>query len=114
MPEYTDKEGRALSLEQWWALFEDREYRRVAYTEDDLPVAGLFVSTVWLGIPHPLGAGGSHHTFETLVGQHRPAEREPTERHKPHYRFRYDTEEEARAGHERVVAALRAGEQPQG
>jgi hypothetical protein len=57
------------------------------------------VSTVYLGMNHQWGDGPPL-IFETMVfgGD----EGEPC--------WRYSTEEQARAGHDRVVAALRAGE----
>lgn len=74
----------------------DRSDRRVARDE----LAAGSVSTVFLGIDH--GWGGSHLWFETMIfgGPH------------DQWQDRYETYDQAEAGHKRVVAALKAGESP--
>jgi len=79
--------------EEMYVLFDDREARRVAKTQ----VGEAEVSTVFLVIDHQFG-NGPPLVFETMVFG---AKGEP--------QWRYSTWDEAVAGHERVVAALRAG-----
>ena len=67
---------------------------------DQLP-GDVFVSTVWLGINHNHGSGPPL-LYETMIfgGAH------------DQWQDRYSTRELARLGHERVVAALKAGKEP--
>lgn len=85
-----DRQGNPITLEQWSRMFGDEEYKRIAKT--DLPGGG-HVSTVWMGLDH--GFGGLHLIFETMVFGHPGADNEQE---------RYSTEQEARAGHEEMVA----------
>ena len=45
-PMHWDRLGVPISLREWADLMEDREYRRIAWTE----VGNVIVSTVWMGI----------------------------------------------------------------
>jgi hypothetical protein len=87
MSDYFDREGNPIKLMDWAKRFEDLEYRRVAW--DGLPSGG-YVSTVWLGLNHAFG-GGPPLIFETMVF--------------PECTIceRYATEEDARAGHARIL-----------
>lgn len=87
-----DRQGKRISMRQWialgiWDEQNDNAYRRVARTK----IGSCLISTVWLGIDHgyeePL-------IFETMVFP------ESEEQH------RYTTEEEALAGHQRIVEEL--------
>ncbi len=81
-PMHTDKSGRPIEMEEWARLLEDKAYRVVAKTQ----VGEHEVSTVWVGLaPLP---------FETLVF--------------PGYTDmdRYATEEQAKKGHEEIVARV--------
>lgn len=91
-PLYYDRDGEPITLERWIALVEDADYRRIARTD----INGIVVSTVWLGIDHQFGDGPPL-IFETMIfgGPHD----EETWR-------RYDTEANARAGHDDAVAAV--------
>jgi len=70
-------------------LFEDNEYRRVAYYSNE--AEDFIISTVWLGIPHGYGPSGPM-IFETMVWK--PDEDEET--------YRYGTLAEALRSHERL------------
>lgn len=93
--QFFDKLGNAISRATFWELWKDREYVRVAV--DDLGLLGR-VSTVWLGFNYAF-TPGQVIIFETLIfGGEYDGEM-----------WRYTTEEEAIAGHTRVVELLRDG-----
>lgn len=101
-PEFTDRQGRPLTIEQWSRMFADRAYKRVASTT----VRRLWVSTVWMGMDH--GYGNKPLYFETMVF---PAPGSKRYRNRPwmeEYVERYTTELEARRGHQRIVDRIRA------
>src|SRR5437868_3160304 len=81
-----------MDLEAWARGFKDPDQRIIEQTE--LP-DGRLVSTVWLGLDHSFG-GGPPMIFETMVfpkrGDYSELDCE-----------RWATEEEARAGHRRLV-----------
>lgn len=87
----------AADLRTWARFFEDHEKRRVGRTT----VGDARVSTVFLGADHSF-MGGPPLWFETMIfgGPH------------DEYTERYTTWEEAQAGHERIVMALREGREP--
>lgn len=86
-----NRSGERLSVLEWTALYDDLSYCRLLGT--DLP-DGKWVSTVWLGIDHNFGFGPPL-IFETMVFSG-PEVLDMA---------RYHTEEEAVAGHWRVVGA---------
>jgi hypothetical protein len=96
MSKYYDRSGKPMDLMTWAAVFENAE-RHVG--NDHL--GDMHISTVWLGLDHSFGDGPPL-IFETMVfgGPH------------DEYTERYSTEEEAKEGHARVVAALKAGKAP--
>lgn len=99
MSGYFDRDGTPMTLEQWASV--DRKKLRIA--EDT--VDGYWVSTVWLGLNHAFGEGPPL-IFETMVFPQKDGEvTDWGER----YADRYSTEEQALAGHSRIVEALRAG-----
>lgn len=129
-PLHFDKYGRPLSLQEWAALLEDRDYRRVGYTE--LPPTALvpeasFLSTTWLGLDHAFGPGPPilFETMRFLVATRTstnpvtgerfafhpevefPCPHDETERTE---QVRYATEEQARLGHARIVRLIREHE----
>lgn len=59
-----DKNGMEITPHEWALLFEQEEYRRVAW--DELP-NGCIVSTVWLGIDHGFGRFDRPLIFETMA-----------------------------------------------
>jgi hypothetical protein len=101
MIEYYDKEGNAITAQEWAELFEDMEYRRIAYTE--LP-NGTTVSTVWLGLVHGHGPNGPL-VYETMV-KHKGDDWDE--------QYRYATEDEAKVGHKARVYTHSDGDSPQG
>lgn len=90
MVDYYSRDGSPMTVTEWAARYEDAESKRVALTK----VGDVEVSTVWLGLNHNYGEGPPL-IFETIVfgGHDEVCER-------------YATEEEALAGHARVVAEL--------
>ena len=111
---YYDLEGKPLSLEQWGEIYERRDAARSrapdgqSRPEDDLTRMGsdeigeAWVSTVWVGMDMGYGSGPPV-IFETMIfsGGH------------DQFCERYCTKESALANHNRIVAALRAGESPE-
>ena len=93
---YYDLAGNPISFDDWVRAFEGP--RQIG----DTTVGEVRVSTVWLGLDHNFFSSGPPLIFETMVfgGPH------------DEWCDRYSTEDEARAGHERVVAALRNGQAP--
>ncbi len=93
MIDYYDKEGNAMTLEEWGEKLEDSEYKVVAQKE--LPNE-KWISTVWLGLNHGFGDGGPPLIFETMVfpkkGEYGELDMD-----------RYSTLEEAEAGHKKMV-----------
>lgn len=74
-----------------WAESFENEDRRVEYSD----IGDYIVSTVFLGLDHSFG--GRPQWFETMVFGP-----EGSDDHDDHMR-RYETEKEARAGHEEVI-----------
>ena len=98
-PSYYDRNGKLLDgVLTWAALFENEAYKRVAFTR----FSHVNVSTVWLGLDHNW-FGGVPLIFETMIFGG------------PHDQFmrRWPTEASALAGHDRIVAALRDGRNPE-
>lgn len=90
-----DREGRRLSLEDFYQLFEDPGYKVVRKSEVGWR-RNVSVSTVWLGLNHAFTPDHPPLIFESMVfgGRHDG----DTDR--------YSTEAEAIAGHERIVRRL--------
>jgi hypothetical protein len=82
----------------WGQLHSDPVYKRVAENY----VGPLWVSTVWLGLDHGWGDGPPV-IFETMVFKTEGADNINWDED---ICERYSTEEEALAGHERIVASL--------
>lgn len=89
-----DRQGRPITLGQWISQ-SSPDARRVA--ETTLP-SGIWVSTVHLGLDHRFSLSGPPLIFETMVFT-------TAERLTELDSDRYSTEEEARAGHARLVLA---------
>lgn len=99
---YYDRQGNPISRDEGAWLMEASD-RKVAY---DTLVAGEFiteVSTVYLVINHQWRSGAPPLIFETMIFSNDPDI--------DNYQWRYSTEEQAAAGHRRVVAWLK-GECP--
>ena len=94
MPEFTDRDGKPMTLDEWSLQFGDEEYRRV----DETWVNGQFytyhISTVWLGI--------EGHLFETMVFSRGTAD--PAKMN--NYQIRCDNLIEAERQHGSTVVAL--------
>jgi len=91
-----DKDGKAISMEQWAALIGDHDYSRVALTSG----CGRQVSTVWLGLDHSFGSGGPPIIFESMVFAVNGEDISGDEIDQ----VRYATLEEALEGHERLCS----------
>lgn len=89
---YCDRAGRPMTMEEWAKAFDDLDYKRLARTV--LP-DGKVVSTIWLGLNHRWGDGPPL-IFESMVFASDEGESLDM--------TRYSTEEEAKAGHEAMVA----------
>jgi hypothetical protein len=95
---YYDRNGNPISLEGWAFLFEkdDRQIRHDV-------IGDVTISTVWLGINHAVfPIDGRILIFETMIfgGDHEQDI------------WRYATEDEAVAGHERITREIKAGLTP--
>ena len=89
MTHYYDQDGNPVMDTLVWAkLFEDENYRQVAYDQ----IGQVKISTVWLGLDHSFGSG-PRLIFETMVfgGAHDEEQ------------VRYSTKEQALAGHQAMV-----------
>ena len=114
---YYDLDGKPMTTMEWTKLLETkRSARRKAadsQPEDDPTrigsdyVGNLWVSTTWLGLDHQYG-NGPPLIFETMVF---PAENGKVTDCGERFCDRYSTKEQALAGHQRVVEALRRGEE---
>lgn len=95
MSPYYDRTGQPITMIEWSAQFDDD--RRVAHTK----VAGVEVSTLWIGIDHGDGMGPPQ-IFETMIfgGEY------------DGHQVRYATEEQAVDGHKHIVSRLRDGLTP--
>ena len=95
MSEYHDRNGDAITADQWAALFRDQAYKRVASDE----LGDIFVSTVWLGLNHNFDPDGEPLIFETMIfgGTHDEDQ------------WRYSTEAEALEGHAAAVLLASGG-----
>lgn len=91
---YYNRQGHAITLEEWQRLFADPACRNVAFTT----IGDSRVSTVWLGIDHNFAEIGHPIIFETMTFN-------GTETGECD---RYATEQAALNGHAAAVAALTA------
>jgi hypothetical protein len=95
-PAYFDKIGQPMAFEEWYRIFEDMTYRRVA--ETFLP-NGVRVSTVWMGLDHRFGGPGLPLIFESMVFYSGSSSDQDCER--------YSTMAEAEKGHAALVEKWR-------
>lgn len=91
---YYDRDGKPITMEQWAALYEDRDYKIVSKTQ----LGDVLISTVWLGIDHRFGFGELPVIFETMIFP------------ESDYQERYATEAAALAGHDQAVEHVRSGD----
>jgi hypothetical protein len=107
MSEFYGRDGAPISFSEWAHSFaEDRHIGDTYITPSVYHPLSWFagtvrVSTVWLGLDHSFG-GPVPLIFETLVfgGRH------------DGFMLRYPTEDQARAMHDQIVAAVRRGRRP--
>lgn len=109
---YYDRQGLPVPIGEWVRRLEAQgDYPLIA--QDN--VGNFLVSTVWLGMDHSLG-GGPPLIFETMLlpardGKPLPPGEWPEDDDGSDLSsgriWRYSTEEDARAGHESVLARLR-------
>jgi hypothetical protein len=93
MSSYYDRQGQPIDMMTWAQMFEDKAVKVVAQTK----VGDVLVSTAWLGLDHNF-LGGPPLIFETMVfGGLLDQEQE-----------RYSTEAQALAGHDQMVAKVKA------
>lgn len=95
MSDYYDRQGKPIDFKEWARLHSNLDYKRVARTH---LTHKTLVSTVWLGLDHGF-TGGPPVIFETMVFYGKNDD-EPM--------WRYHTEEEALAGHQKVVDDLKS------
>lgn len=120
---YYDRQGKRIGFAEWAnrkqgsvdenGVYGDESYLRVAITK----IQGLVVSTVWIGLDMGFGWPSGQHPpviFETMVfggPEWRETETKPNRfdlQEFGSYTSRYATEEAALAGHDQVVAEIRA------
>lgn len=93
-----DRQGQPISEDEYFRLRQDMEYRRIA--ADFLP-DGRWLSTVWSGSDY--GIDDQPRIFETMLFGQKDTDFGP---------WHYATEEQAKAGHAAILAALLKGEEP--
>ena len=98
---YYDRSGQPLGMNDWSLSFGAASDRRVA--ETTLP-NGIWISTVYLGLNHNFGDGPPL-IFETMVFRSQEDMWDLD-------MDRYSTEEQAKAGHEAMVAKWQDREVP--
>jgi hypothetical protein len=104
-----DREGNAIDLLEYARLHENFDYvvlRRTPISidaESTKKFDPVEVSTVWLGIDHGFGFSEHPIIFETMIFGGLYDE----------YQLRYNTEEQALAGHEMIVKALENNQSPE-
>lgn len=94
LPMHYDRQGVPIGLGDFAMLMSDPSYRIVAQTNIDV----ARVSTIWLGIDHRFMQSGPPILFETMIFGY--------EFELDGYQHRYTTEEEARTGHDVIVAQV--------
>lgn len=90
---YFDREGKPMTVEEWYKKFSDFDYKNLKKTT--LSWGGV-VSTIWLGLDHSFLQQGTPLIFESMLF--------PLESNFLEFDMdRYSTEAEALSGHERMV-----------
>lgn len=95
---YYDYDGNPTDHDTWSRLWDDTEARRLALDT----VGGYRVSTVWLGVDHSFGHHEQPVLWETMVFSKGPDPYDLNE-----FMCRYDSRDEALAGHVEVVEMVR-------
>jgi hypothetical protein len=99
MSDFYDRQGNPITLDQWGRLQANDEYKRVYGTVIDTPDGQILVSTVWLGLDHNFWPDLPPLIFETMVFD---------EHGNGAMQDRYETEDQAKAGHWQAVTFVRA------
>jgi hypothetical protein len=95
---FYDRDGNPISLEGWAFMFA-KDDRQIRLDE----IGDVVISTVWMGFDHSIfPLDGRIQIFETMIfgGEHDLDA------------WRYATEEEAIAGHERITREIKLGLTP--
>jgi hypothetical protein len=100
-----DREGEPIDFERYSVLHDDPDY--VVVAKDEVPgKRGYEVSTVWLGIDHGFSDDREPVIFETMVfGSVYDAW--------SNFCIRYESEEEAEAGHQEILAGVMNHDTPE-
>lgn len=94
-----DRKGNPITYDQWSTLRREKSYVTVACTEIS---DSTIVSTVWLGLNHDfLNISDRPVIFESMIFSSGPLDEEVQ---------RYCTEDEAEAGHEKMVQRAHAAQ----
>lgn len=96
MRDLFDKQGQRITFEEWSATY--RAGRSLQVTT----VGAFKVSTIWLGINHNFTRDGPPIIFETMIHDGKEWDQQ----------WRYETLEQAEAGHASIVMQLRNGTTP--
>lgn len=105
---YFDRKGRPISMERWMELSENRVYKVLDRTEIN---ENVHVSTIWIGLDHSFSFERSKPViFETMVFRRLSKPHTSIGGHVHDFDedgcWRYSTEEEAIAGHDRAVKLM--------
>ena len=100
-----NKSGKPISWEEWSTLFNDSQYGRISFYEDER----ILISTVWIGLS--INLDGSPLIFETMtfVKEHSDISDLFDQ-----LQWRWRTEDEAKEGHETLVKCYHEGIEPDG
>lgn len=112
---YYGRDGQEISLEEWAALLERIDGRRMAKTEVVTPTGQhILVSTVLIGLDMNYASEGPPIIFETMTFDETPGADDTDDRWRDIETRRYATEVEALQGHAEIVGWLEAfGYEPQ-
>lgn len=100
---YFDRQGKPITHDQWSALIQLHSAKIVAQSA----VGGFYVSTVWMGIDMGMGLGPPL-IFETMVWEEATTGPPPWQG-EDLLQWRYSTEDQARKGHQNILAMIKAG-----
>lgn len=92
---FYDRQCQPISISEWMVLFDNKDYSVLEQFEADAYGVPVQISTVWIGLPQPLGI------FESAI-------RTPD----MNKIYRWSTEQEAREAHKVLVRAYEEGRDP--
>ncbi len=106
MSEFYDRQGNAITLEEYGTLMADFGYKSVGYDH----IGDFLVSTAWLGANHNFSDDSTPLIFETMIFEGSlPAPvttSSPSSWQFNNYQTRYATEEEAIVGHAEAIKTV--------